>query len=145
MAGKQKPQARSRSAPVMTLLSAGAWLKRQINWRHADTPGLMHRPGAVVEAIDCDTANDELWVTFSSDGQPEPFDRIIANVGYRGDHSLHAELRVLLCEQTECPWGMRQSVNATANATTRRADRLITTEPHFYILVPRATVASRAT
>jgi hypothetical protein len=101
----------------------------------ANKPNLLHRPGAVVDTIDFDDTQDEFLVTCLSNPLPARFDRIVANVGYRGDHSLHAELHVRLCERTERPWGICQSGTATpGSAADREPDGLITTEPHFYLL-----------
>ncbi len=100
---------------------------------------LAHRPGLRLEAVDYDAADQQLLVTF--DGEPEPLrvDRIVANVGHRPDRSIYEELQVRECPRTGGPWGVSQSLEqhpaaAPPDPGEHPAERLITTEPNFYIL-----------
>jgi hypothetical protein len=102
-------------------------------------PRLSFRPGTAIEALEYDVARDQFLVWFDMVSEPERFDRIIANVGYRPDRSLYEELRVSESEITGGPAGVAATlVNHDAAGTLATdaltPDRLITTEAHFYVL-----------
>ncbi len=101
--------------------------------------GVAHLPGALIEGIDYDAAEDRFLVRFAQQDTPQCFDRIIANVGYRGDMMLLEELQVRQSLRTGGPWGVAQWLDSDLEERRNmpRADRaatLLTTEPHFYVL-----------
>ena len=103
-------------------------------------PRLLHRPNVSIESIDFDAATDKFLVEFDGDQEPQTFDRIVANVGYRPDSRLYEELQVRTHIRTGGPWGVGEQLIVAANtaASELSADRVptrsLTTEPHFYIL-----------
>ncbi|MBI82108.1 MAG: hypothetical protein CMJ81_02840 [Planctomycetaceae bacterium] len=68
-----------------------------------------------------------------------PFDRIIANVGYRADRHIYRELQVHECYATEGPIKLAASLLANPSSdcldhTSGGPEDLINPEPNFYIL-----------
>ncbi len=105
----------------------------------ATNPRLNHRAGVRIEAIDFDAADQQFLVTFDADTAPIAYDRLVANVGHRPDRSLYEELQVQECPLTGGPWGVSQSRGTYATpllppSSRHAAERLVTTEPNFYIL-----------
>ena len=103
------------------------------------TSCLDFRPGTCMASIEYDDPHDKFVVQFDNRETPERFDRVIANVGYRPDHSLYEELRVIESPATGNPLTTRGSlVNQApadeAESAVSRGERLLTTEPNFYIL-----------
>ncbi|MHB8969072.1 MAG: NAD(P)-binding domain-containing protein [Pirellulaceae bacterium] len=101
--------------------------------------GLDFRPGTCLASIEYDDLHDKYVVQFDNRETPERFDRVIANVGYRPDHSLYEQLRVIESPATENPLATRgrresQAPASAAETAVSRGDRLLTTEPNFYIL-----------
>ncbi len=112
---------------------------------HAGDPHLVHQPGRSITSIDFDAATETFSVWFDTDAEPHTFDRIVANVGYRGDSTLYEELQVRAHERTGGPWGIGERLDRAVDARGAQADEhsesqchptdsLVTTEPHFYIL-----------
>jgi thioredoxin reductase len=62
------------------------------------------------------------------------FDRVIANVGYRPDSSIHRELHVALAPDSEAPLGMARTVSELGSGAPLDPRALLTPEPDFYIL-----------
>lgn len=93
------------------------------------------RPGVAVEGIEFDPAADQFLVCFDRWADPERFDRIVANVGYRPDHGLFEELQVDRCPVTGAPARLAAELSATTDGPASDApNSLVTSEPHFYIL-----------
>ena len=106
---------------------------------HGAHPRLNFRPCTAIEAMDYDAASDQFQVRFDNVSEPERFDRIIANVGYRPDRSLYEELRISESDITGGPIGLAATLvnhDAAGTLATERlsVDRLVTTEPNFYVL-----------
>ncbi len=85
--------------------------------------------------------DSQTWrVEFCSEDLPDlEFDSILANVGFQGDWTLSEELQVHRCYASGGPMQWSATLLETANAdcmTTQNqsAERLITTEPNFYVL-----------
>ncbi len=94
----------------------------------------------------------ETWIeSIQWHGEPERFevrlsgrhagevqvDRVIANVGYRSDNSLHAELQISHCPRTGVPANFAAA--RTEFADDYPVESLINPEPHFYVLGAKAT------
>lgn len=106
---------------------------------HAANSRLVHRAGITIDAFDFDAAEEKFLVTFSDQEGPESFDRIVANVGYRGDATLFEELQVQMHVRTGGPQGVGDWLLSTRQhdarlPTGQPATRILTTEPNFYIL-----------
>jgi hypothetical protein len=62
------------------------------------------------------------------------FDRVVANVGYRPDNSLHRELHVALSAASEAPAGMGNMLTDLGTGAALDPRALLNPEPDFYIL-----------
>jgi hypothetical protein len=102
---------------------------------------LLHLPGWHVDRLahDGERFVVELRHSESEQVRSEVFDRIVANVGYRGDNSLFAELHVHQCYATEGPMKLSAvllgatSQDCLAQPATGPG-ALLTPEPNFYLL-----------
>jgi hypothetical protein len=84
---------------------ARAALARQANALARQAPWVEHVPGAAVEEVRLVGAEGPLEVVLSGPaGRTLRVDRIVANVGFRPDDTLAAELQVA---PSPCGWGMR--------------------------------------
>jgi hypothetical protein len=99
-----------------------------------------YRPGTVIEAIEPSSFPGR-WSVRLSGGHPGTIevDRIIANVGYRPDNRLFAELQVHECYATGGPIKLAAALleNTSADCldqTSHGAPTLANPEPDFYIL-----------
>jgi cation diffusion facilitator CzcD-associated flavoprotein CzcO len=101
-------------------------------------PRLTHLAGRAVEAFDFDAASEEFLVWLDGDTQPRCLDRVIANVGYRGDPSLYAELQVASHPRTGGALAVGNYLDDLARSNDapqrRPATWTLTTEPHFHVL-----------
>jgi hypothetical protein len=113
-----------------------AELARQANALAADpTSGVTYWPATAVEKIESGfaiTLSGAHVGTFA-------FDRIIANVGYRPDHSLYEELQVHECFASQGPMKLAAALlgQAAADCLDQKAcgpQTLLNPEPNFYIL-----------
>ncbi|QDU93410.1 NAD(P)/FAD-dependent oxidoreductase [Lignipirellula cremea] len=102
-----------------------------------DTP-IDHRPGCSVAKIE--RRDGRFAVTFCGRSSAvEEFDAIIANVGYRPDHTLSRELQLHTCYATEGPMKLatqllgQSSVDCLDQVAAGPAS-LFTPEPNFYLL-----------
>ncbi len=100
---------------------------------------LIHLPGVSIEAFEFDAEEGKFLVWFDAEDSPRVFDRVIANVGYRGNAALYEELHVRASERTDGPLNIgdpldKNHENAPPPTAAERANALITTEPHFYVL-----------
>ncbi|HWB13105.1 MAG TPA: hypothetical protein VG826_28025 [Pirellulales bacterium] len=106
-----------------------------------------YRPGAMIEAIDRSAAHGRLLVRLSrnhdeivaSRDETVEVDRIIANVGYRGDSQIYRELQVHECYAGGGPMKLAAALAGSTSAdcldqSPHGAQSLLTTEPDFYIL-----------
>ena len=105
----------------------------------AGTAYLDFRPGTAIVSIDFDNQDEQFVVHFGNDISPARFDRIIANVGYRPDHSLCEELWVAQSPITGGPAGLAEhpaddSSVGDPGRIQLRPERLVTPEPNFYML-----------
>ncbi|MEX2111557.1 MAG: hypothetical protein WD845_00125 [Pirellulales bacterium] len=91
--------------------------------------------GTCVEAVAWHADRDRFAVRLAGKHAGEfEFDRVIANVGYRPDHSLHRELHVALCAACEAPAGMAKILADLGAGGTLDPRALLNPEPDFYIL-----------
>lgn len=99
-----------------------------------------HWPATRVEAVSYLAAEDQYLVRFSGQHAGEiRFDRVIGNVGYRGDDRLYAELQV---QPGYLTGGLRdlavalrdQTAAASGTVPSCQPATLLTPEPNFYIL-----------
>jgi thioredoxin reductase len=102
--------------------------------------GVTYWPQTDVEAIGYDRERAVYSVEVSGEhaGTFE-FDRLIANVGYRPDDRLYAELQVHQCYATSGPMKLAAALQGVTSAdcldqTTHGAATLVNPEPNFYIL-----------
>lgn len=99
-----------------------------------------HRPGTLVDAVRYDAAADRWRVElFGLHGGTLEVDRIVAQVGYRPDARLHAELQVQTCYATEGPLRLAAHLLASdaADCLAQPAtgvDTLRNPEPNYYLL-----------
>jgi hypothetical protein len=102
---------------------------------------LLHLPGWQVDRVDYE--GDRFSVVLRQDDsgelRTEVCDRIVANVGFRGDNSLFAELHVHQCYASEGPMKLAAALlgAASQDCLTQPAtgsSALLTPEPNFYLL-----------
>ncbi len=98
-----------------------------------------HRPGSAISRVKVE--RDKVSVRLVNlDGSKEDLevDRVLANVGYRPDRGLYRELQVAECAVSEGLTNAAASLEAKtepdAPAAQPGPQRLLTGEPHFYIL-----------
>jgi len=99
-----------------------------------------HWPGTLVEAIEWQPAVERFGVTLA--GRHEGLlevERIIANVGYRPDNRLYAELHVHECYASQAPMKLAAALlgQASADCLDQQAHgpaTLLNPEPDFYII-----------
>lgn len=99
-----------------------------------------YRPATVVEVIDRSQKSGRLSVRLGGAhaGSME-VDRIVANVGYRPDHRLYAELQVHLCYASDGPMKLAAALTGQKSAdcldqAPAGPQALINPEPDFYTL-----------
>ncbi len=98
-----------------------------------------YRPGLMVEAIERSTTGG-LSVRLSGDsGATVKVDRIVANVGYRGDSQIYGELQVHECYASGGPMRLAASLAGSTSVdcldqSPHGPQSLLTSEPDFYIL-----------
>lgn len=134
-----------QSGPMVVLandrLAARAELAKIANSACADAKsGVTYWPLTDVEALRYDRERDVYTVELSGEhaGTFE-FDRLIANVGYRPDDSLYAELQVHQCYATSGPMKLSAALLGSSGGdcldqTTHGPATLVNPEPNFYIL-----------
>lgn len=93
---------------------------------------LQHCPGTSIDAFDFDAAEERFLVRFGGEPNAQSFDRVIANVGYRGDWSICEELQVEAHKRTGGPKGVGQMLDDDQPKSS--PESLVTTEPNFYVL-----------
>jgi hypothetical protein len=106
-----------------------------------------YQPGRMIEAIDRSTANERLSVRLSANldetaadrRETVEIDRIVANVGCRGDGQVYGELQVHECYASGGPMKLAAALAGKASAdclaqSSHGPQSLLTTEPDFYIL-----------
>lgn len=106
---------------------------------HSGVPYLAFRPDTTISAMDFDEDSEQFLVQFTQDATPARFDRIVANVGYRPDYTPYAGLQVARSPVTEGPAGLGDlpadaALADRAGRVALQPERLLTTEPNFYIL-----------
>lgn len=122
-------------------LAARAKLAQEANAVCADeSSGVTYWPQTDVEALTYDAGRNKFLVELSG-GQEGTFefDRIVANVGYRPDDSLYAELQVHQCYASSGPMKLAAALRGTSGGdcleqTTHGPQTLLNPEPNFYIL-----------
>lgn len=105
-------------------------------------PRLVPRPGSVVEAISVARGGGGRLDVFLKTGRSlrrETVDRIVANVGYTPDGSIHSELQVHLCYASCGPMKLAAALLGKGGGdclqqVSPSADLLGNPEPGFYIL-----------
>ncbi|HXT61305.1 MAG TPA: hypothetical protein VN699_21870 [Pirellulales bacterium] len=115
-------------------------LARAANALAADGGPIAHWPATAIERIESLAAAPGLKVTLSGrhEGAIE-VDRIIANVGYRPDNRLYAELQVHECYASGGPMKLAAALMRTPSAdclnqTAQGPETLFNPEADFYIL-----------
>lgn len=98
-----------------------------------------HASDTVVEAIEYDADGDRFSVALSGRSDRQLFDRIIANVGFRGDWSITQELQLHRCYASDGPMRLAAVLLGQASAdcldqTSQGPQSLVTPEPNFYVL-----------
>jgi hypothetical protein len=99
-----------------------------------------YRPGLMVEAIDRSATSGRLSVRLSGDnGETVEVDRLVANVGYRGDGQIYGELQVHECYASGGPMKLAAALAGSTSAdcldqASHGPRSLLTSEPDFYIL-----------
>ncbi len=120
-------------------------LAKQANQLAAESDGPVdHVPGTTVSAVEYRSASDDFFVELSGERTGEfLFDRIIANVGYRPDNRIYAELQVHECYAIGGPMKLAAQLLSRANEgsavdcldqTACGPESLANPEPNFYIL-----------
>ncbi|HUY34746.1 MAG TPA: FAD-dependent oxidoreductase [Pirellulales bacterium] len=101
---------------------------------------LTHWPGTLVDAIEWQPAAERFAVRLAG-GHPGSIEveRIIANVGYRPDSRLHAELQIHECYASQAPMKLAAALlgQASADCLDQRSqgpETLLNPEPDFYII-----------
>ncbi|MDH3719213.1 MAG: hypothetical protein OES79_13930, partial [Planctomycetota bacterium] len=99
-----------------------------------------HIAGMTVEAVEALDGDAGFNVRLVGDGPAESLhaDRIIANVGYRSDTRLFAELQVHLCYATDGPMKLAAALSGNSADCLDQVgggpESLLTSEPNFYVL-----------
>lgn len=99
-----------------------------------------HRPDTIVHAIDFDSDAEKFSVELrGSDPSRFEFDRVIANVGYRPQDRIYAELQVHQCYASAGPMKLAAALLGAASAdcldqTSHGPQALLNPEPNFYLL-----------
>lgn len=99
-----------------------------------------HWPSTTVEAVQWDAAREQFAVRLRGAPHSELIvDRVIANVGFRPQRSLHEELQVHECYATQGPMKLAASLLKTKSQDcldqpAQGAQTLLNPEPDFYIL-----------
>jgi thioredoxin reductase len=122
-------------------LSARQELAIQANalCEQADSP-VEYWPATDVEAIRANAEASAFQVEVSGERNGMfPFDRIIANVGFRPDALLYRELQIHQCYASEGPMKLAAALLGSADGdcldqTSHGPQTLLNPEPHFYIL-----------
>jgi thioredoxin reductase len=92
----------------------------------ADDGVVRHWPGTWVKRIE--RADEGFRVQLIGEHKQEiEVERIIANVGYRPDHTLSAELHMAWCESSDAPRNL-------ASTPSDEPERLLQPEPDYYVL-----------
>lgn len=120
-------------------LSERASLVRRANEAALGAEPVTWWPGTVVVALRYDTSTRTFHVTTrGSHAADETFDEVIANVGFRPDHSLATELQLHTCYATDGPMKLAARLQGTTGdclrQTSHGAESLLNPEPDFYIL-----------
>jgi len=103
-----------------------------------DESPITYYPGTVVEELNY--TKEKFNVEFSGQlTDAQQFDQIIANVGFRPDHTIYEELQVHLCYATSGPIKLAAAMLGQESAdcldqTSCGVQTLINPEPNFYIL-----------
>lgn len=114
--------------------------------RLAAEPGgpVLHLAGRSIVAIAYRSGTDNFEVAFAGEeAEPRAFDRVVANVGYRPEDRIYAELQVHACYASGGP--MKLAANLLSQANSAAAvdcldqgscgpESLMNPEPNFYIL-----------
>jgi len=101
---------------------------------------VQHWPETSVDCVAQQQEANGFRVRFLGQHQGDfPFDRVIANVGYRADRHIYRELQVHECYATEGPIRLAASLLANPSSdcldhTSGGPEDLINPEPNFYIL-----------
>jgi thioredoxin reductase len=110
---------------------------------NGNSQAVQHRSGWLVTAIKRQENQFQVQLENSETDQQitEPFDQVVANVGYHPDVTLFRELHVHQCYASEGPMRLAASLlkgnQTSADCLDQKsggADSLRTTEPSFYIL-----------
>lgn len=122
-------------------LTERACVTRAANQIAAAAGGIVtHWPGTTISALAWDEVRKIFTVNFAGQhaGEAE-FDEIVANVGYRPDNSLYAELQVHECYASSGPMKLAAKLltippGDCLQQKSHGPDSLINPEPNFYIL-----------
>ena len=119
---------RRRLADAANALAAGA------------STAVEYRPATAIELIDRDALQGRFSVRLSgAHAGTVEVDRIVANVGYRPDQRLYAELQVHHCYATDGPMKLATALAARMSPdcldqTSAGPQALVNPEPDFYLL-----------
>lgn len=114
-------------------------LARAANALAADASSVVeHRPATMIDSIDR-RSDGRLAVRLAGESETIEVDRVIANVGYRPDNRLYAELQVHECYASGGPMKLAAALlggdsQDCLDQTPHGPQSLLNPEPDFYIL-----------
>ena len=108
-------------------------------WSQANQEVIRHWPGSVLECICRNEQGGFRVQLIGRHSGPLTVDHVVANIGYRPDSQIHAELQVQLSCTSEGPQALANALPPHRSAdcpppSAQGVQRLRTSEPHFYIL-----------